>query len=174
MKHIPEEHGHDVIVLGGSRGLGAAIVRKYLGRGCSVRSMARTVAAFDCSGSLKQDVTDLAVARSWEELLPRTKPGRLFVCSAVAQFGRPSNDLAKWEAVVATNVTGTIALLDWAVHGLATGSSIAWVASLSAIAVEPKWAGYAATKAAVIHYLRCMRGEAEKRGVSITDRKSVV
>jgi short-subunit dehydrogenase len=67
-----------------------------------------------------------------------------------------------------SSFVASICWLSAALKLLPPGSAIGWLASLTARVPSMEWAAYAASKAGVEHYIRCIRQEAQGRGLSVT------
>jgi NAD(P)-dependent dehydrogenase (short-subunit alcohol dehydrogenase family) len=102
-----ELDGLKALVTGTSRGIGAALLDALRAEGCEVTGVSRTAGR----GRVACDVADPAQVAA---LLDRTGPVDLLVNNA-GLIHRPANlvdlPLAEWHRLFATNVFGTVALL---------------------------------------------------------------
>ncbi len=175
--------GKIVLVTGGSRGIGAAVARRFASVGskvvvgCRSKSAAamavlRDIAAMGAEGiAALGDVADPEAARA-------------VVAQAVARFGhidvvvncagisdhRPfeASDPALFHAIFDTNVLGTIVVIQAALpHLTAPGGRIINFSSALATRPIPKTSIYAASKAAVAALSHALAKEFGPRGITV-------
>jgi NAD(P)-dependent dehydrogenase (short-subunit alcohol dehydrogenase family) len=173
-----------VLVTGGGRGIGAAVVRLAAGRGWDVAftyagnaaRAAETEAAARAAGAevlaVQADVADpAAVARSFEAVDARF--GRLDALVNNAGITGPRGPLAEipeevWEQVLRTNVIGTVTCCRQALRRLPEGGSIVMVSSrASGLGGGWAWIHYAASKGAMDTMTIGLAKEAAAQGVRV-------
>lgn len=173
-----------VLVTGGGRGIGAAVVRLAASRGWDVAftyagNAARaeqTAAAARAAGAevlaMQADVADpAAVARSFAALDARF--GRLDGLVNNAGITGPRGTLAEipdtvWEQVLRTNVIGTVACCREALKRLPAGGAIVNVSSrASGLGGGGEWIHYAASKGAMDTLTIGLAKEAASQGVRV-------
>lgn len=156
--------GKVVLVTGGNRGLGRAIVEAFDAAGASValtfrerREGAEEVRASLCNPALtlQLDVRDRASVRAAVELVER-ELGRLDVLVANAGVNKPTDfdaiEDADWDEILAVNLKGPFVCAQEALPALrrAGGGSIVLIGSVSGQYGGPRTAHYAASKAGLI------------------------
>ncbi|GAA1517090.1 SDR family NAD(P)-dependent oxidoreductase [Nocardioides humi] len=162
--------GRVVVVTGGNSGLGLAVVRDCLSQGARVvavgRDERRNARLRDTDGDalrvVHADVTDRTAA---EQVVHETIEvwGRVDGLVANAGIMRGGSllelDLADWDAVLATHLTGTLTWARAAAHGMIAGGrggSIVTIGSMYARLGPPGVADYPAAKAGVLGLTRSM------------------
>ena len=174
--------GQSALVTGGSRGIGAAIVRRLVEEGAAVAINYRAGAeaaeklAAELSGPDRQviavqaDVSDPATSKG---LVEQTVAGLggldLLVSNAgVEHFGPlESITVADYERVFGTNVAGQLFVTQAAVAAMGAGGRIVWTSSVSARTTVLHHGLYAASKAAVSALVRNLAPELATRGIAI-------
>ena len=146
--------GHGVVVTGGSRGIGRAIVDAFLAEGADVVNV-----DLRSSDGVETIVADLGEAATAREVIPRAANhlGRLDVlvnCAGVQPDG-PALDVTveDFDRTFAVNTRAPFLLMQAAVRRFASegaGGSIVNVASANAIRNESPESAYNASKAALI------------------------
>lgn len=163
--------GHNVLVTGGSSGIGLAVARRLMDHNTVVvagRDEARLNAVVAVNPLLRArvlDVTDEEQAREGLDAVVRDLGGlSMLVNSAgtMAKFGLAdagADDLA--ERDLQTNVAGSVRMTRLALPHLrqAADAAIVFLSSVVAIAPAPGFAVYSATKAAVHSLARSLRSE---------------
>ncbi len=156
-----------VLVVGGSRGIGAAVVQAMRAEGWKVASTSTSGA----DGSIAVDIRDAAsVEKAF--VTARERLGALDCVVANAGINVPPGPLASFDAdrmraLVETNIIGAFNVLRSAAAQVQdNGSIIALTTSLVRHAV-PGVGPYAATKAAVEAMLRSLAKELAGRGVRV-------
>ena len=172
-----------VLVTGGSRGIGAAIVRRFAAAGCRVAIGCRR--ASDAADAVLRDVT-AAGAQGVVVTGDLAKPeaARDVVAQTVAEFGHidvivncggisehrafEATDAAFFHAIFDTNVLGTIAVIQAALpHLTAPGGRIVNFSTALASRPIPKSSIYAASKAAVQTLSHALAKELGPRGITV-------
>jgi 3-oxoacyl-[acyl-carrier protein] reductase len=175
--------GKVVLVTGGSRGIGAAIARRFAAAGSRVAIGYRngTAAAEAVLGEIAAvGAQGVAVAGD----IAKPEEARSMVAQAVARFGhidvlvncagiaeyRPfeATDPAMFHAIFDTNVLGTVAVIQAALpHLTAPGGRIINFSSGLATRPIPTTAIYAASKAAVTALSHALAKEFGPRGITV-------
>lgn len=173
-----------VVVTGGGKGLGAAIVRALAGAGYDVdftyrssadeaTSLARDIAAAHPDRRIKAeqlDLSDRAAVDTFADALADDAPYGL-----VHNAGQPYDALAammdqdKAEAAMQVNFWALTRLAKGVVRGMmrARQGRIVAIGSVAALRGNPGNAAYAASKGAVISYCKTLAVEAAKRGITV-------
>lgn len=174
--------GYNVVVTGGTRGIGRAISEAFLSRGARVAATYagndREAEAFASScgdGRLKvykSDVSDYAAA---EEFFRRYDEdfGSLEVLVNNAGIRRDAvvgmMPVADWEAVLGVNLTGTYIMSKHAVMRMVRkrfGRIISITSPSGRIGIEGQ-ANYAASKAGQVAFSRSLAREVGRRGITV-------
>ena len=177
--------GKAALVTGGSRGIGAAIVKRLAAEGAAVafsyvgseERAAEVLKAVEVAGgralAFKADQADAGqVAR----LVASTHDafGRLDILvnsaglSLMGAVDDPSPDLAAFDRQFDVNVKGVAAAVRAAVPLLAEGARIINIGSVFGSASPlPGWGDYSATKAAVAAYTRAWARDLGLRGITV-------
>jgi NAD(P)-dependent dehydrogenase (short-subunit alcohol dehydrogenase family) len=168
------------LVSGGGRGIGRAIALALAAEGAAVAVAARTreqceaVAAEigDRSLALALDVTEQeACEGAVAELIGRLGPPTILVNAAGISPVRQRAELHDTDAfrqIVDVNLTGSFLLTRAAAPSLLErGGAVLMVASTVGFFGSPRLAGYAASKAALIHLTRTLAREWADRGVRV-------
>lgn len=172
-----------VLVTGGSRGIGAAIARRFAAAGCRV-----AVGCRSANAAAEAVIRDIAVAGSQGVIvtgdLGKPEAAREVVAQVVAKFGHidvvvncggisehrafEASDPAFFHAIFDTNVLGTVAVIQAALpHLTAPGGRIINFSSALATRPIPKSSIYAASKAAVTALSHALAKEFGPRGITV-------
>ena len=164
--------GRRAVVIGGTRGIGRAIVERLAAEGCAVALCARNEAQVQATATelsipglpivgRSVDASDHdALARFVHESAEQLGGLDVFVMNASGAFGG-GNDDESWRRGVEVDILGTVAGCEAAIpHLTASGAgAIVAVGTVSAIeAVGPRRA-YNSVKAAVIPYIKSIARE---------------
>jgi meso-butanediol dehydrogenase / (S,S)-butanediol dehydrogenase / diacetyl reductase len=164
-----------VLITGGGTGIGAAAARALAARGYDVcvtgrrREPLETLASELGGLALVADTADpAAIAGAVAAAAERF--GRLdaLVCSAGtgAAGTVTEQSLERWDAVLATNLTGTFLACQAALpHLVAAQGAVVTVSSLAGLRAGPAAAAYSASKAAVIMLTRSIAVDYGPQGV---------
>ena len=155
--------GAKVLVTGGTRGIGAAIVAAFLAEGADVSLCARTqldveraVAVPPPGGRLigrAVDVSDRAAVAEWVESSAEELGGVDAVVANVSAIAA-ADDLESWRLSIEVDLMGTIALVDASLpHLRRSGSgSIVTIGTVSGREVDAFAGPYGTVKAALVAY----------------------
>lgn len=172
-------HDRRAVVVGGSRGIGRAVVARLATDGFRVLATGRDAAALE---QLQQDlatqgldvataVADAADEDATQALADRAGPADALVVNAGASAAAPLDrtDLATWERLLQVNATGAfLALRAFVPDMVARGAGRAVVvASTAALSGSPYISAYAASKHAALGLVRSVAAEVAGRGVTV-------
>jgi 3-oxoacyl-[acyl-carrier protein] reductase len=177
VKQVPNS-----LVSGGSRGLGLAVVERLLERGDRVATFSRS--GSDClaklaarhPGRLHAEMLDAADASALQGFVSRVVAafGSIDHCianAAIAHEGVLATITdAEIDAMLAVNLRGSIVLVREVVRQMlvrAEQPSITLVSSVVALRGSPGLAVYAATKAGLEGFARCLARELGPRGIRV-------
>jgi 3-oxoacyl-[acyl-carrier protein] reductase len=166
-----------VVVTGGTRGIGRAVVLAFAANGARVYTCGRTESAAarglreELGAGHTVDVADMAdpaacrgfVDRAWETL------GGIDVlvnnAGAVSHRTLVEMDDGEWDRILDTNLRGTMAVTRAALPALSDGAAIVHVASAVATVGMVGRTHYTASKAAVVGFNRSLCKEVGPRGI---------
>lgn len=177
--------GLRALVTGGSRGIGAAIVRRLAGDGADVAFTYQSseqranelVAQVSESGStviaLQADSADAgAIQRAVEDTADRLGGLDILVNNAGVAYGAPVESFAldQFDQLVAVNVRGVFVAIQAAVPHLGDNGRIITIGSVNGDRVHvPGLSVYAMTKAAVAGLTRGLARELGPRGITVNN-----
>jgi len=145
-----------VIVSGGSRGIGRAIVERFLADGARVATCGRGERPADLLGEVLWVQADVARAADAERVVQRTRERfgepTVLVNNAGVQVEKtlPDTTDEDWDQVMGINARGTFNLCRAVLPGMAEhGGSIVNIGSISGLNADPGMALYNASKAFV-------------------------
>lgn len=175
--------GRSAIVTGGARGLGRAIVRKFLEQGARVsiwdrdedaaRNCAETLSDIGPTHSCTVDITSPEkVAGAMASTRKALGDVSILVCNAaIAGPQIPSHDLSvkDWKQVMDVNVTGTLLCCQAVIPDMVSRNygRIVTLGSVAGKEAGPQIAAYAASKAAVISLTKTLGRELATTGVTV-------
>lgn len=171
MKHKPRH----VVVTGGTKGLGHAIVASFLARGDTVWSLSRTIPSEPNTDSrlryLAADVRDRAQLDAAVTII-RKEADVIDVWINNAGFGKPvpfhDGDNALWDDMFAVNFWGTVHGTRAVLSALARpGGVIINIASVAGMMAPKGHSAYATAKAAVIALTRANAVEFAEAGIRV-------
>jgi 3-oxoacyl-[acyl-carrier protein] reductase len=171
-----ELSGKRVLVSGGSRGIGRAIVEAFLAEGADVGFCARNEdgvkrAERELGGRAfgsALDVTDATAVQAWIDAGAKRMKGLDIVVPNVSALAG-GRDLATWRLAMETDLLGTVSMVTAAVPHLqrSQAGAVVLIASVSGrehdIFAEP----YGAMKAALIHYGKTLSARHAKDGIRV-------
>nr|WP_295111351.1 SDR family oxidoreductase [uncultured Caulobacter sp.] len=171
-----ELSGKTVLVSGGSRGIGRAIVEGFLAEGATVSFCARdprgvAQAQIDLGerafGSVV-DITDAAGVEAWAKAVAERMGGIDIVVPNVSALAGGS-DLATWRHAVETDLLGAVALVNAALPWLSASSAAAVVliSSVSGREVDMFAEPYGVIKSALIHYGKSLSVKLAGQGIRV-------
>jgi NAD(P)-dependent dehydrogenase (short-subunit alcohol dehydrogenase family) len=175
--------GKAVIVTGGNRGIGRAIVERFAAEGADVlvtgrneETIAATVAAVEREGGrawgLQADVrTDEDLQRIVTESTTRWARIDVLVNNAGIGYETPFLELPveEWDEVLATNLRAPFALSQLVAREMAKtgGGAIVHIASIDASGGDGPYASYNASKAGLLGLNRTMALELAPHGIRV-------
>jgi NAD(P)-dependent dehydrogenase (short-subunit alcohol dehydrogenase family) len=176
--------GRIALVTGASRGIGAAVAKRFAAEGAHVVLIARTVggleeaddairAAGGAATLLPLDLTDLAKVDQIGPSLHQ-RFGRLDIFVGAAAFLGPLSptghiDAKDWDRIISTNLTANFRLartLDPLLRLSPCGRAI-FVTCAEGAGTHPYWGAYAASKAALEALARNYAGEVTKTALRV-------
>ena len=172
-------NGLTAVVTGGTRGLGRAIVERYLDEGATVVAAARTapddrLRASDQGGRLLFHATDVtdprAVSALFDMVRERFDGLDILVNNAgISRDGKLGDlPLAEWKETIDTNLTGTFLCTSAAVELMRDhGGRIINVSSCTASRPVAGAAAYCSSKAAIEVLTRCAALELAPMGIAV-------
>lgn len=168
--------GRKVLVSGGSRGIGRAIVEGFLAEGAQVGFCARgadgirqaeTAFGDRAMGSVV-DITDPEAVEAWvHEAADRMGGLDILVPNVSALAG--GSDVATWRRAFDTDMLGSIAMVNAALPWIeaARDGAIVLVSSVSAREADMFAEPYGSLKAALIHYGKSLSARLAAKGVRV-------
>ncbi|OPF81846.1 short-chain dehydrogenase [Streptomyces antioxidans] len=174
---VPDEGlaGRRALVTGGSRGLGAAIVRRLAAAGATVFAAARTAPP---GGSLPArffaaDLADPDGARQLAERVRDAAGGVDILIDNAGAGSAPADTLTRpqetWRSDLEVNLLSAVRLDQELVPGMVERGSgvVVHVSSIAGHLPQPGQAAYAAAKAALNSYSRSLAAEVGPAGVRV-------
>jgi NAD(P)-dependent dehydrogenase (short-subunit alcohol dehydrogenase family) len=150
-----------VIVSGGSRGIGRAIVETFLAEGAQVAFCARDAAGIAAAEAALDgrargtvvDVTDAAAMWSWVAAAGESMGGIDVVVPNVSALAG-GGDLETWRRAFETDILGSVSMVTAALPFLkaSDAASVVLISSVSGREVDMFAEPYGVLKAALIHY----------------------
>jgi 3-oxoacyl-[acyl-carrier protein] reductase len=176
--------GAEIVVTGGSRGLGRSIAEAFAAEGARVwigfrsreADAAETAAAIAGAGGrarvLSFDVrSEAAVEAAFDQVLAEAKQLDVLVnCAGVNRDGWfPLLDREAWDEVMKTNLDGTVLCTRAAVRPMwrRRQGAIINVCSVSGLRASPGQANYASSKGALLALTRTLGAELAPKGIRV-------
>jgi len=167
--------GARVLVTGGTRGIGAAVVAAFLAEGAHVAMCARTAADVEAAvaaapeGRLSGrvvDVSDRAAVTAWVDEAAAELGGVDAVVANVSAIAA-ANDQESWRLSLAVDLMGTVSLVDAALPHLrrSDSGSIVTIGSVSGREVDAFAGPYGTVKAAIVHYTQGLAHQLAAEGI---------
>ncbi|HEY3968744.1 MAG TPA: SDR family NAD(P)-dependent oxidoreductase [Planctomycetaceae bacterium] len=176
----------NVIVTGGSRGIGLGIVRRMAKAGCHVTALARSespelreaiaAAASSGAGSVGFTAYDLADTEGMAELVKRLRADLGPIYALVNNAGMSVDGTlaltnpAQIEQIVRLNVVSPILLSKYVLRSMMADGAGGRIVNLASIVAFTGYSGlsvYAATKASMIGFTRSLAREVGRTGVTV-------
>jgi|RhiMethySRZTD1v2_1073278.scaffolds.fasta_scaffold185208_3 NAD(P)-dependent dehydrogenase (short-subunit alcohol dehydrogenase family) len=163
------------VVTGGASGLGLALATRLHDEGWTVDLWDLNAAGLEAAlagsrraGRRLVDVRSAEeVRRAFEEL--RAEPELVFHAAGLCHVGDlESLRLEECRMDMEVNYFGTVHVLHTAASRLRPGSHVICVASVAGLKGLPEFAGYGATKFAVLGFCEAVEGELRRRGIALS------
>jgi NAD(P)-dependent dehydrogenase (short-subunit alcohol dehydrogenase family) len=178
---VIEEKSRHVLVTGGGRGIGSAIVKKFLDDGWYVSSVDKTaISAEDLaarvghsSRALETYHADLSNEKGVRRLFGALgrRPARITaLVNNCAAFHRESIDefsVDRWEEVFRNGVLSTFLVCRYSLSMIENGGSIVNIGSISGVIGQPGFSVYAASKGGIRSMTRALAVELGPRGIRV-------
>ncbi len=171
---IKEQHGRVVLVTGGSRGIGKAIVDKFKREGWTVATCATSAAsAQKCGGDLNLvcDVSDPVAVRAMVAAVIAQYQKLDVVINNAGIAGSNSltdDDDALWHRIIDVNLHGTYYVCKAALPYLKDQMGrVVNIASVLALQGVPDQSAYCAAKHGVLGLTRALAHAVAKRGITV-------
>jgi 3-oxoacyl-[acyl-carrier protein] reductase len=166
--------GSRVLVTGGTRGIGRAIVEEFLAEGAEVAFCARDAGEVEATETMLGehahgsvvDVGDAAGLTSWVTRTAEELGGIDVVVSNVSALAIPDTE-ENWEASLNVDVMGTVRLVKAALPYLEASEAacILAISSVSGREVDFAAGPYGTAKAALVHYMSGLAYQLAGQGI---------
>lgn len=174
----------NVIVVGASSGMGAAIARQLAGRGAQVAAVARRAAQLDtlsrdAGGRIRTYAFDTSDVESVPVLFDRIAndlgglDGLIYSAGAMPAIAEGEYAFEKDRTMVDVNLLGAMAWMNLAAARFeaARGGTIVGISSVAGDRGRRKNPAYAASKAGLTAYLEALRNRCSRYGVNVVTVK---
>jgi NAD(P)-dependent dehydrogenase (short-subunit alcohol dehydrogenase family) len=156
--------GKVAIVTGGTKGIGAAIARKFVACGAKVMACGNEPDEVDSSANLRTSIFNVASDAEMKRLVEETRDAfggvDILVNSAgIQRYGTVVDTPEEtWDEVLSVNLKGVFLASKYAIPEIAKrgGGTIINVASVQAFASQLNVAAYTASKGAIVALTRAM------------------
>ena len=177
MKRTNKQQSKRVIVTGGSRGIGYAIVEKLLKEGYQVCLIARNnkelreaTSRLMEFGKVDYMVLDLSDKKSINRFVKKwDNPIYALINNAgvARQEMLEEKDEGSWEYIIGTNLNGPYYLTKGLVNKIASNGRIVNISSQLGKEGRAGWGAYCASKFGLIGLTKCWAKELGKRGITV-------
>jgi short-subunit dehydrogenase len=174
-----------VLIVGASRGIGAALAREFAARGAQLGLLSRSHDQLQAlAADLRKqygarveaatlDVLDShSVQPIMQGMMQRLGQVDIVIANAGVTGWRRSGDgnVAEDRRIIETNLLGAIAVIDAAVAHFKRqqGGQVVGISSISAFRGIPGSGAYSASKAALTNYLEALRVELAGKNITVT------
>jgi NAD(P)-dependent dehydrogenase (short-subunit alcohol dehydrogenase family) len=161
------------VVIGGTGGIGAAIVDEFLHHGASVTATGATAAEVNAAPhqgreGLSVEILDITDDRAMTEFAASRTHVDCLVNAAGILRRDAEYDLSVFQAVIDVNLTGTMrTCLAFQGALAASGGSIVNIASMNAFAALPRLPAYCASKGGVVMLTRALAHAWADQGIRV-------